>query len=289
MNSKPEWLKTRAPSTSEVEEEVGEILDELGLNTVCREADCPNQGECWGQGTATFMLLGRVCTRNCRFCDVEHGDPAGKVNSDEPGQLKEAVKQLGLDYVVLTSVDRDDLSDGGASIFEEAIKRIKELPGSPLVEGLIPDFSGRTEALKKITDSEVDVVGHNVETIRRLTPKVRDRRAGYEQSLSVLDQLKKINSDLVTKSSLMLGLGESKGEVIETMKDLHQVDVDIVTLGQYLRPTSEQLPVEKFWEISEFEELKRRGEKMGFSSVIAGPFVRSSYRARETYLRPKEE
>ncbi len=288
MSSKPGWIKAEAPGESEPEVKVGEILSELGLNTVCREADCPNQGECWSEGTATFMILGRKCTRNCRFCDVETGNPAGEVNRNEPEQLKRGVKRLGLDYVVLTSVDRDDLKDGGAGVFRTAIEKIKQLSSPPLVEGLIPDFSGELSSLEKICESGVDVVGHNVETVERLTPEVRDRRAGYDQSLFVLEALKDLGPDLVTKSSIMLGLGEEKEEVIETLDDLRRAEVDIVTLGQYLRPTKEQLPVERFWEISEFEELKRRGEEMGFSGVVSGPFVRSSYRARETYLTARE-
>ncbi len=288
MSSKPGWIKAEAPGESEPEVKVGEILSELGLNTVCREADCPNQGECWSEGTATFMILGRKCTRNCRFCDVETGNPAGEVNRNEPEQLKRGVKRLGLDYVVLTSVDRDDLKDGGAGVFRTAIEKIKQLSSPPLVEGLIPDFSGELSSLEKICESGVDMVGHNVETVERLTPEVRDRRAGYDQSLFVLEALKDLDPDLVTKSSIMLGLGEEKEEVIETLDDLRRAEVDIVTLGQYLRPTKEQLPVERFWEISEFEELKRRGEEMGFSGVVSGPFVRSSYQARETYLKARE-
>lgn len=288
MNSKPGWIKAEAPGKSENEEKVGEILSKLGLNTVCREADCPNQGECWSEGTATFMLLGRKCTRNCGFCDVKTGNPAGEVNRNESVQLKKGVKRLGLDYVVLTSVDRDDLSDSGAGVFQATIERIKQLSRPPLVESLIPDFSGEIAPLEKISESGVDVVGHNVETVERLTPEVRDPRAGYDQSLFVLKTLKKLDPDLVTKSSIMLGLGEEKKEVIETLEDLRHNGVDIVTLGQYLRPTEEQLPVEKFWEVSEFDDLKRRGEELGFSSVVAGPFVRSSYRAREAFLKTRE-
>jgi len=287
MSSKPGWIKAEAPGESEPEVKVGEILSEFELNTVCREADCPNQGECWSEGTATFMILGRKCTRNCRFCDVETGNPAGEVNRNEPEQLKRGVKRLGLDYVVLTSVDRDDLKDGGAGVFRTAIEEIKQLSSPPLVEGLIPDFSGEVSSLEKICESGVDVVGHNVETVKRLTPEVRDCRAGYDQSLFVLEALKDLDPDLVTKSSIMLGLGEEKEEVIETLDDLRRAEVDIVTLGQYMRPTKEQLPVERFWEVSEFEELKRRGEEMGFSGVVSGPFVRSSYRARETYLKAR--
>lgn len=284
MDAKPEWVKASAPGL-ESEKKVGNKLSELGLNTVCREANCPNQGECWSKGTATFMLMGNVCTRNCRFCEVETGNPGGELDETEPERLKKAVEEFGLDYVVLTSVDRDDLSDGGAEHFRQAVEKIKETPDPPLVEGLIPDFSGNPKSLELLAQSGLEVVGHNVETVERLSPRVRDRRASYELSISVLERVKQFNSDLVTKSSIMVGLGESKEEVRDAMADLRGVGVDIVTIGQYLRPTKDQLPVEKFLETSYFESLKQIGGEMGFSSVISGPFVRSSYKAKETYLK----
>lgn len=287
MNPKPDWIKVAAPGEAGSQEEVGEILEKHELNTVCREADCPNQGECWKEGTATFMLLGDVCTRNCRFCDVDTGKPT-KPDEKEPNRIKRAVRDLEIDYVVLTSVDRDDLSDGGAGHFKKTVEKIKEIRETPLVEGLIPDFAGKTSSLEKIAESGMEVVGHNIETVERLTPDVRDPRASYRLSLSVLEEVKKLDPSLVTKSSIMLGLGEKKSEVIEAMKDLRRSGVEIVTLGQYLRPTGKQLPVEKFWELSEFEELKEVGRDMGFSGVVSGPFVRSSYKAKETYLKAQE-
>ena len=287
MNTRPDWIKADAPGPSS-KEKVGDKLDELGINTVCREANCPNQGECWGNGTATFMLMGDTCTRNCRFCDVRTGNPGGHLDGDEPGRLKEIVDELGLDYVVLTSVDRDDLRDGGAEHFGKAVKAIKEIPDAPLVEGLIPDFSGETGSIELVARSGLEVLGHNIETVERLSPEVRDPRAGYSQSLSVLDRAKEIRPDLVTKSSLMLGLGEKRGEVVESLKDLYRVGVDIVTIGQYLRPTKDQLPVQEFLDSSEFKELERVGEEIGFTSVVAGPFVRSSYKAKETYLKAQK-
>lgn len=287
MNTRPDWIKADAPGPSS-KEKVGDKLDELGINTVCREANCPNQGECWGNGTATFMLMGDTCTRNCRFCDVRTGNPGGHLDGDEPGRLKEIVDELGLDYVVLTSVDRDDLRDGGAEHFGKAVKAIKEIPDAPLVEGLIPDFSGETGSIELVARSGLEVLGHNIETVERLSPEVRDPRAGYSQSLSVLDRVKEIRPDLVTKSSLMLGLGEKRGEVVESLKDLYRVGVDIVTIGQYLRPTKDQLPVQEFLDSSEFKELERVGEEIGFTSVVAGPFVRSSYKAKETYLKAQK-
>ena len=287
MNARPDWIKADAPGPAS-KEKVGDKLDELGINTVCREANCPNQGECWGNGTATFMLMGDTCTRNCRFCDVRTGNPGGYLDGDEPKRLKEIVDELGLDYVVLTSVDRDDLRDGGAKHFEKAVKAIKEIPDAPLVEGLIPDFSGEIGSIELVVRSGLEVLGHNIETVERLSPEVRDPRAGYSQSLSVLDRVKKIRPDLVTKSSLMLGLGEKKGEVVKSLKDLYRVGVDIVTIGQYLRPTKDQLPVQEFLDSSEFKDLERVGEEIGFTSVVAGPFVRSSYRAKETYLEAQK-
>lgn len=286
MNANPEWIKASAPGP-ETEEKVGKKLKNIGLNTVCREADCPNQGECWGKGTATFMLMGSVCTRNCRFCDVETGDPEGDLDDTEPEKLRNAVEELELDYVVLTSVDRDDLSDGGANHFENVVREIKEASDPPLVEGLIPDFLGDERSLELIARSGLDVVGHNIETVERLSPRVRDRRAGYDLSLSVLEKISQLDSNVVTKSSIMLGLGEEKKEVKQSMEDLREVGVDIVTLGQYLRPSEDQLPVEEFLDTSDFEALKRTGEELGFSSVVAGPFVRSSYGAKETYLKAR--
>ena len=288
MNIKPNWIKASAPG-AESTDNVGDELSELGLNTVCREADCPNQGECWSHGTATFMLMGSVCTRTCRFCDVDSGCPDGELDDTEPQRLREAVVRLGLDYVVLTSVDRDDLKDGGAGHFRATVEEVKSINNPPLVEGLIPDFSGDAKSLELLAESGLEVLGHNIETVERLSPGVRDRRASYELSLSVLDRVKQINTGLVTKSSIMVGLGEKKREVIAAMEDLRRVDVDIVTIGQYLRPSKEQLRVEKFWEADELEDLKRKGEQMGFSAVIAGPFVRSSYKAKETFLKAKSD
>lgn len=287
MNHRPEWIKTTAPRGTSAEEGVKDILSSQNLNTVCREADCPNQGECWGEGTATFMLLGKLCTRNCRFCDVATGNPNGEVNEDEPERIKEAVRDLELDYVVLTSVDRDDLPDGGAGHFRDTVNLIRKIPDPPLVEVLIPDFSGETSSLEMIEESGVEVVGHNIETVERLTSRVRDPRAGYHLSLSVLEKVKELDPGLVTKSSIMVGLGETKREVIKTMEHLRESGVDIVTIGQYLRPTEAQLHVEKFWKRSEFENLKVIGNKLGFSGVISGPFVRSSYKAKETYLKAR--
>ncbi len=262
---------------------VRDVLARYRLTTVCQGAICPNAVECWSARTATFMLLGGVCTRACRFCAVPTGNPGGALDSDEPRRLSEAVRELGLRYVVLTSVDRDDLKDGGASVFAEAIRRIKEEDETILVEALVPDFGGNDGALATIAAAGADVIGHNIETVRRITPLVRDPRAGYELSLSVLSRLKELAPDTITKSSLMLGLGEERDEISEALSDLRSVGVEIVTLGQYLRPTDAAYPVARYVPPEEFAELREEALGCGFSYAVAGPFVRSSYRAAEAY------
>ncbi len=289
MNSIPEWIKTVAPGDTENERSVSTNLSRYNLHSVCEEADCPNQGECWKDGTATFLLLGEVCTRNCGFCDVATGNPGSALDEDEPENLRRAVVDLELDYVVLTSVDRDDLPDSGARAFRRSINALLELDDSPLVEALIPDFSGDTDLVREIADTGLNVIGHNVETVERLTPAVRDPRAGYEQSLNVHRFISSEYPEIVTKSSIMVGLGESEGEVISTMEDLRRAGVDVVTIGQYLRPTLDQLPVEKYWELSEFQALEKAGLDLGYSAVLSGPFVRSSYKAKETYRAARGE
>jgi len=282
---RPDWIKVRAPSPEDAREmrAVREVLAEYRLTTVCQGAICPNAVECWSARTATFMLLGGVCTRACRFCAVPTGNPGGALDSDEPRRLSEAVRELGLRYVVLTSVDRDDLADGGASVFAEAIRRIKEEDEAIRVEALVPDFGGDDGALATIAAAGADVIGHNIETVRRITPLVRDPHAGYELSLSVLSRLKELAPDTITKSSLMLGLGEERGEVSEALSDLRSVGVEIVTLGQYLRPTDAAYPVARYVPPEEFAELREEALGLGFSYAVAGPFVRSSYRAAEAY------
>jgi len=260
---------------------VRDILAGHRLTTVCQGALCPNAVECWGQRTATFMILGEVCTRACRFCAVPTGNPNGALDRDEPQRLAEAVGELGLRYVVLTSVDRDDLPDGGASVFAEAVRRIKKK--GVRVEALVPDFGGNDDAIATIAAAGPDVIGHNLETVRRITPLVRDPRAGYERSLSVLSRLKGLSPDTITKSSLMLGLGEERGEVLEALSDLRDVGVEIVTLGQYLRPTDAAYPVDRYVPPEEFTELRDEALGLGFSYAVAGPFVRSSYCAAEAY------
>jgi lipoic acid synthetase len=263
-------------------EQVRSTLRELGLVTVCEEASCPNVGECWGSGTATVMLMGDVCTRGCRFCDVTSGTP-GPLDPLEPRHLAEAVGRLGLDYLVVTSVNRDELEDGGASHFAQAIIELRHAAPHTLVEVLTPDFQGSHRALDMIIDAQPTVAAHNIETIERLTKSVRDRRASYRQSLDVLDHYKR--SGMRTKSSIMLGLGETRDEVVQAMRDLRSVGCDIVTLGQYLRPTDKHLPVVEFVRPEVFAELEQTGLGLGFKFVAAGPLVRSSYKAGEFFVR----
>jgi lipoic acid synthetase len=278
---KPEWLKVRMPGGGRYDS-VRKTLRELQLNTVCEEASCPNMGECWGSGTATVMLMGRVCTRGCRFCDVDSGVPA-PLDPLEPRHLADAVGRLGLDYLVVTSVNRDELSDGGASHFAQAIVELRRAAPRTLVEVLTPDFQGSREALQMIIDADPTVAAHNVETVERLTPRVRDRRATYRQSLDVLDFYKR--GGMRTKSSLMLGLGESRAEVLQAMRDLRAVDCDILTLGQYLRPSEKHLAVEEFVRPEVFDDLAAEGRALGFKFVASGPLVRSSYKAGEFFVR----
>lgn len=285
MSARPAWLRVQAPSPEEAREmrKVREVLSRYRLTTVCQGALCPNAVECWGARTATFMILGEVCTRACRFCAVPTGNTNGAVDRDEPRRLAEAVKELGLRYVVLTSVDRDDLADGGASAFAEAIRAIKEKDGSVRVEALVPDFRSDAASLEIIAKAGADVLGHNLETVRRITPLVRDPRAGYDLSLSVLYRLKEISPRVVTKSSLMLGLGETHREILEALRDLKGAGVDIVTIGQYLQPTKTAYPVARYVPPDEFKALRKEALAIGFGYVAAGPYVRSSYHAAEAF------
>jgi lipoic acid synthetase len=278
---KPEWLKVRMPGGGRYEH-VKQTLRELQLHTVCEEASCPNVGECWGSGTATVMLMGKVCTRGCRFCDVTSGMPP-PLDPLEPRHLAEAVGRLGLDYLVVTSVNRDELPDGGASHFAQAIVELRRAAPKTLVEVLTPDFQGSHSALDMIVDANPTVAAHNLETVDRLTPTVRDRRASYKQSLDVLDHYKK--RGMRTKSSLMLGLGEKHDEVVQAMRDLRSVDCDILTIGQYLRPSDKHIALERFVPPEEFAEYEAEGLELGFKFIAAGPLVRSSYKAGEFFIQ----
>jgi len=280
---KPAWLRVRPPA-GENYVHLKTLFRSLDLHTVCEEAHCPNVGECWGGGTATIMLMGDTCTRGCRFCAVKSGNPHGVLDLGEPEKVAMALAEMDLFYVVLTSVDRDDLPDGGAAHFAATVRAIKERRPDMLVEALIPDFQGDLEAVRRVVESGVDVLDHNVETVERLQGTVRDRRANYAQSLAVLRGAKTMREGLCTKSSIMLGLGETRDEILQTMRDLRANDVDILTLGQYLRPSDWHLAVNEYVPPETFDELRGIGESMGFAYVAAGPLVRSSYRAGEFFM-----
>ena len=271
---RPEWLRIKL-QVNESFMKVRNIVSDHKLHTVCEEARCPNMSECWSRGTATFMILGDICTRSCGFCAVKTGKPVG-LDIDEPRRVAQAVKLMGIKHAVITSVNRDDLKDGGAGIFAETIKKIRELVPECRVEVLIPDFKGDEKALDIVIEAKPDILNHNVETVPRLYKIVRPQ-AKYERSLKVLEYCKK--HGLVTKTGLMLGIGEMTEEVIDVMKDLRSIDVDILTLGQYLQPTKMHLPVDRFVQPEEFEMLKKIGLEMGFKYVESGPLVRSSYHA----------
>jgi lipoyl synthase len=279
---KPVWLRVRAPA-GENYTKVKQSLRSLNLHTVCEEARCPNISECWGIGTATIMIMGDICSRGCRFCAINSGKPV-LLDASEPERVAKAIKEWGLRYVVITSVCRDDLEDGEAEHIAKTIKAIKLSCPTIIVESLIPDFKGDDGSIKKIVKSKPEVISHNIETVPRLTPKVRDARASYEQSLLVLKKIKDINSLIYTKSSIMLGLGESEEEVIQTIKDLRSVGVSILTIGQYLQPTPKHLPLIEFIAPEKFNWFREIAERMGFVYVASGPLVRSSYRAGEFFL-----
>jgi lipoic acid synthetase len=281
---KPAWLKARAPGGAGFNT-VRTLVKEHRLATVCEEAKCPNIGECWNAGTATLMLMGAVCTRACRFCSVDTGNPHGWLDAEEPENAARTVELMKLKYVVLTSVDRDDLPDGGAAHYAACVRAIKRRNPATAVEALTPDFAGDLAAVATVVDSGIEVFAQNIETVRRLTHPVRDPRAGYEQTVRVLAGAKRHRAALLTKSSLMLGLGESDAEIVATLADLRAAGVDLVTLGQYLRPTVHHLPVERFVTPAEFDRYRAQALALGFLECISGPLVRSSYRAEQALKR----
>jgi lipoyl synthase len=283
---KPPWLKVRAPG-GENYTRVKQTLRELDLYTVCEEARCPNVAECWAAGTATVMLLGHTCTRGCRFCAVTTGNPRGAVDPREPEHVARAIAQLKLRYVVLTMVDRDDLLDGGASHMARAVVALREHSPGLLVETLVGDFGGRMRDVNSMVDSGPDVFAHNIEVTRRLTPKIRDQRCDYDLSLGVLSHAKARYPERFVKSSIMVGVGETDEEVLETMRDLRHAGVDIVTLGQYLRPTPKHAAVERYVTPERFDEFAREGREMGFAFIASGPLVRSSYHAAEGFVEAR--
>lgn len=273
---KPKWLRVKLP-TGENYRKVRALVDEHKLHTICESGSCPNMGECWGEGTATFMILGNICTRSCGFCAVQTGRPDA-VDEFEPGKVAHSIKTMGIKHAVITSVDRDDLKDGGASIWVQTVKAVRHQSPGTTMETLIPDFAGKWENLQQIIDVAPEIVSHNLETVRRLTKAVRIQ-AKYDRSLEVLFRLKK--GGMRTKSGVMLGLGETEEEIVETMQDLRAVGVDILTLGQYLQPTPKHLPIAEFVTPERFAKYEQLGLEMGFRFVESGPLVRSSYHAEK--------
>ena len=278
IERKPTWLRVKSQNSSKYRE-LKSIVSEKKLHTVCEEAMCPNIQECWSHGTATFMLLGSVCTRACRFCAVDTGNPKGSLDKDEPIKVASSIAHMNLKYAVLTSVNRDDLRDGGAEHFSHTIQAIKEKAPEVIVEALVPDFLGNKQSIEILLNSKLEVFAQNLETVSRLTKRVRDPRAGYNQTLEVLSYAKQHSPSVITKTSLMFGLGETEEEILKTFDDIRRTGVDVLTLGQYMRPTVNHLPVEKWYTPEEFEYFKDLAIGMGFLEVASGPMVRSSYRA----------
>ncbi|RLQ22516.1 lipoyl synthase [Seongchinamella sediminis] len=277
---KPDWLRVRIRG-GETFERVSDIVHAHGLATVCEEAKCPNMSECWSSGTATIMLLGDVCTRACRFCAVNTGNPRGWLDPEEPAKTARSVQLMNLKYVVLTSVNRDDLDDGGAGQYAACVRKVKEVNPGTAVEALTPDFLGVLADVETVVDSGIEVFAQNVETVRRLTHPVRDPRASYEQTIAVLAHAKRYRPDVLTKTSLMLGLGETEDEILQCMDDLRAAGVDIVTFGQYLQPTANHYPIDRYVTPEEFETYRQWGLEKGFLEVVSGVLVRSSYRAEQ--------
>ena len=277
----PDWLKVKIGGGAKYVK-MKSLLRNSKLHTICEEAKCPNIAECFGSGTAVFLILGDVCTRNCKYCNVKHGTPTA-LNPNEPDDVAESVKQLNLEYVVITSVTRDDLDDGGASVFFETVKKIKNLNQSCKTEVLIPDFKGDTNSLKTVIRSKPDVINHNIEVVQSLFPKIRPE-GDYKKSLQLLKNIKTFDNKLKTKSGFMVGLGENNEQIIVTMKDLIDANVDFLTIGQYLQPSKNHASIERYYTPQEFDELKDIALKMGFKHVESGPLVRSSYHARKAFL-----
>jgi lipoyl synthase len=284
FDPKPAWLKVRAPGGRRTAE-LAATFRSLDLHTVCEEARCPNIGECWSEGTATVMLLGDTCTRGCRFCAVTTGQPRGAVDVREPEHVARALSRMPLQYVVITMVDRDDLLDGGADHVAKTVRRLKDMRPDMLVETLVGDFGGHLGSVDITVDARPDVWAHNIEVVKRLQRTIRDVRCSYEQSLAVLARVKSRSPETLTKSSIMVGIGETDSEVLETMLDLRGAGVDVLTIGQYLRPTPKHAPLDRYVSPADFDSLAKQGRAMGFAYVASGPLVRSSYKAAEVFVR----
>jgi len=276
--TKPDWIRVKALS-EEAYSTITNISHKYNLHTVCQEALCPNINECWSSKTATFLLMGDICTRNCRFCSVKTGNPNCYPEKDEPFNIAKAVEELKLKHVVLTSVDRDDLEDGGAGHFAKTIREINKINGNIVIETLIPDFKGNNNLLEKVVSVKSGILGHNIETIERLSPFLRDKKADYKKSLNVLKSAKEINPVILTKSAIQLGFGETEGEIKQTLNNLKEHNVDIIVMGQYLRPTKKQIPVTEYIHPDKFLEYKDFAESLGFLRIISSPLARSSYKA----------
>jgi lipoic acid synthetase len=281
MRRHPDWLKVKIGG-GEQYRRVKNLLRSSKLHTICEEAKCPNIAECFGNGTAVFLILGNICTRDCKYCNVTHGTP-GLVNEQEPRAIAESVRTLGLRYVVVTSVTRDDLKDGGARVFYEAIKEIKKRNCTCKVEVLIPDFKGDTEALHTVIEGKPDVINHNIEVVEHMFPQIRPQ-GNYQTSLGLLKAVKKFDTHILTKSGFMVGLGENTTQVVKTMKDLRNAEVDILTIGHYLQPTKKHIEIKKYYSPEEFLELKKIALSLGFEYVESGPLVRSSYHAEKAFM-----
>ncbi len=284
LNSLPSWIRVE-PFDKHSYEQTLNLINRYNLNTVCIEANCPNRYQCFSKGTATFMILGDVCSRNCRYCNVKSGIPK-PVDENEPHNLAKAVKEMSLDYAVITSVTRDDLEDGGAGYFVNVVKEIRKLSPYCKIELLIPDFQGSASAIKKVVDSKPDVINHNIEVVKGVFSNLRPA-GNYNLSLSLLKKIKELDNTIITKSGFMLGLGESEEEILNTMKDLKRAGCDVLTIGQYLQPSNNHAPVNKYYTPEEFDKLRQKGLEMGFLSIQSGPLVRSSYRAKESYYEAK--
>ena len=278
MRRHPDWLKVKIGG-GENYVKMKSLLRNAKLHTICEEAKCPNMAECFGNGTAVFLIMGDTCTRNCKYCSVKHGKPL-PLNPNEPKDVAESVKELGLNYVVITSVTRDDLADGGASIFSDVVKEIKNSNKKCNIEVLIPDFKGNEESLRKVIDAEPDVINHNIEVSKELFPTIRPE-GNYETSLKVLTTIKKINKKMKTKSGFMIGLGEDREQILKTMQDLRDANVDFLTIGQYLQPTKSHAEIKKYYTPEEFDEFGDIAANLGFKHVESGPLVRSSYHAEK--------
>ena len=285
MRRHPDWLKVKIGGGKNFVK-MKSLLRNAKLHTICEEAKCPNIAECFGSGTAVFLILGDVCTRNCRYCNVKHGTPL-PLNSYEPKDVAESVKKLGLKYVVITSVTRDDLKDGGASVFSDTVREVKKSNPGCKVEVLIPDFKGERDSLKKVLGSDPDVINHNIEVVEYLFDSIRPD-GDYRTSLELLNNIKEINKDMRTKSGFMIGIGENKKQIIKTMQDLRNVNVDFLTIGQYLQPTKNHVEIKKYYTPEEFEELKKIAINLGFKHVESGPLVRSSYHAQNAFSSKDE-